>query len=391
MTVLPDSAWRTKPGLSAVIAALGGPETTRLVGGVVRDGLRGLPVNDIDMATRLRPDEVMARLEAAGIKAIPTGIDHGTVTAVSDGSTFEITTLRRDVATDGRHATIAYTGNWQEDAARRDFTINALFADPDTGDVFDWFGGVDDLNAGIVRFIGVPVDRIAEDHLRILRFFRFHARFGRGAPDVAAYDACAARANDLMALSRERIADELLKLLATPDPAPAIGLILARDILKPVIPEITDAVPLARIVAREHEFAVAGDPVRRLAALIGQHPATAADIAARLRLSKAMAKRLVAACTVREPQPVPTLAYRVGSESARDALLIGNGTRANLETLENWQRPTLPISGGGLIARGLEAGPRVAQTLRTIEEQWIAAGFPTGDAFETIVASTLGS
>ncbi len=182
---------------------------TRFVGGCVRDTLLGLEVSDVDLATRLQPQEVMQRLEAAGIKAVPTGLAHGTVTAVINGAPVEVTTLRRDVATDGRRATITYTEDWREDAARRDFTINALMADPESGEIHDYFGGIDDLGARHVRFIGDPLVRIAEDHLRILRFFRFHARFGIGAPDKAGLAACAARANDLMALSRERIADEL--------------------------------------------------------------------------------------------------------------------------------------------------------------------------------------
>ena len=169
-----------------------------------------------------------ARLEKARIKAVPTGIDHGTITAVSDGHPFEITTLRRDVSTDGRRATVAFTDDWKEDAARRDFTINALSADPLTGELFDYFGGLADLEQRHIRFIGDPLQRIAEDHLRILRFFRFHARFDAGEPDAAALDACTARANDLMALSRERIADELLKLLGLPDPSATVAIMLER-------------------------------------------------------------------------------------------------------------------------------------------------------------------
>ena len=201
-------------GCSGCLNALGAEEgLTRYVGGAVRDELLRLPVSDIDLATRIPPDEVIRRLEEAKIKAVPTGIEHGTVTAVSDGHPFEITTLRRDVSTDGRRATVAFTDDWEEDAARRDFTINALSADPLTGELFDYFGGLADLERRHIRFIGDPLQRIAEDHLRILRFFRFHARFDAGEPDVAALEACTARANDLMALSRERIADELLKLL----------------------------------------------------------------------------------------------------------------------------------------------------------------------------------
>jgi poly(A) polymerase len=183
-------AWRRKRGVTRILKALGGDKgLTRYVGGAVRDELLGLPVSDVDFATRLRPQEVVERLEAARIKAVPTGIDHGTITAVADGHPAEITTLRADVDTDGRRATVAFTDDWMADASRRDFTINALYADPVDGEVYDYFGGLDDLRARLVRFIGDPLVRIAEDHLRILRFFRFHARFGTGDPDAAALDA----------------------------------------------------------------------------------------------------------------------------------------------------------------------------------------------------------
>ena len=240
MALTLDAAkWRKKRGTKRLLAALGAEEgLTRYVGGAVRDDLLGLPVNDIDLATRIPPDEVIRRLEAAKIKAVPTGIDHGTVTAVSDGHPFEITTLRRDVSTDGRRATVAFTDDWKEDAARRDFTINALSADPLTGELFDYFGGLDDLEQRHIRFIGDPLQRIAEDHLRILRFFRFHARFDAGQPDEAALEACTARANDLMALSRERIADELLEAPGTAQSARTMRIMLEREILKPVLPEI---------------------------------------------------------------------------------------------------------------------------------------------------------
>ncbi len=240
MALTLDAArWRKKRGMKRLLAALGADEgLTRYVGGAVRDDLLDLPVSDIDLATRIPPLEVMERLEKAKIKAVPTGIDHGTVTAVSDGHPFEITTLRRDVSTDGRRATVAFTDDWQEDAARRDFTINALSADPRTGELFDYFGGLADLEQRHIRFIGDPLQRIAEDHLRILRFFRFHARFGAGPPDAAALEACTARANDLMALSRERIADELLKLLGMPDPSSTVAIMLEHAILRPVLPEM---------------------------------------------------------------------------------------------------------------------------------------------------------
>ncbi len=368
------------PHLVPLVAALGGGETTRLIGGVVRDSLLGVPVSDVDMATRLTPDEVIARLKAAGIKSVPTGIAHGTVTAVMSTGPVEITTLRRDVSTDGRHATVAFTDDWCEDAARRDFTINALSANPETGEIFDYFGGRDDLATGHVRFIGEPLQRIAEDHLRILRFFRFYARFGKVAPDAAAFDACAARANDLMSLSRERIASELLKLLSYATPVAAIRLMLARDILKPVLPEIVSVDELDGLVTCE---GTGGDPIRRFAALIGPEPAVANDIATRLKLSKAQGKRLVTACGWTVPYDnVPALAYRLGTESARDRLLLA-GTDATM--LDNWHRPKFPISGGNLIKRGLESGPIVAQTLAQIENAWVDAGFPTGPAFDDIL------
>ena len=368
------------PHLDPLVAALGGGEMTRLIGGVVRDTLLGVPVSDIDMATRLTPDDVMARLKAAGIKSVPTGIAHGTVTAVMPSGPVEITTLRRDVSTDGRRATVAFTDDWREDAARRDFTINALSANPETGEVFDYFGGRDDLSSGHVRFIGAPLQRIAEDHLRILRFFRFFARFGKGEPDGAAYDACTTRANDLMTLSRERIASEFLKLLSYPMPVAAICLMLVRDILKPVLPEITSADLLDSVVRRE---GASGHPIRRFAALIGPDPAMSKHIAMRLKLSKAQTKRLVIACGWTEPfDTVSALAYRLGIDGARDRLLLGG---ADAMILDSWKRPIFPITGGSLIKRGLESGPGVAITLAKVENAWIDAGFPEGQAFDALL------
>ncbi len=383
---LPDAAWRARAGLAELVAALGDNEMTRFVGGAVRDSLLGIPVNDIDMATRLTPEQVATRLDAAQIKVVPTGLAHGTITAVTAGGPVEITTLRRDVSTDGRRATVAFTDDWREDAARRDFTINALFADPDTGAVHDYFNGLGDVKAGLVRFIGDPLARIAEDHLRILRFFRFHARFGRGAPDAAGYDACAARANDLMALSRERIADELLKLLGSATPLDAIRLMLVRDILKPVLPEIESIDALDRLIGREAGYGIAPNAIRRLASLIGARADVAASIAARLRMSKAQARRLLAATSPIAPQSTEALAYRIGTDSAVDRLLLGDGDPA---VLALWRRPEFPVSGGALIARGLAPGPIVAKTLAAIETAWIDAGFPTGAAFERIVAEAM--
>ena len=384
---LDPAQWRERKGMGAILAALGADQgLTRYVGGAVRDGLLQLPVNDIDLATRLQPAEVVSRLEQAGIKAVPTGIDHGTVTAVSSGQPVEVTTLRRDVSTDGRRATVAFTDSWQEDAARRDFTINALFAEPRTGEVFDYFGGLGDLATRRVRFIGDALQRIAEDHLRILRFFRFHARFGVGAPDSEALDACTARANDLMALSRERIADELLKILALPDPAATAGLMLQRGILRPVLPEIEPQrlCDLEALIAAEREAGVHGDGVRRLAALLPRDPTIAAEVAGRLRLSNRARKRLVAAVSSGTGDSPQARAYRDGVEAAMDQLLLAARAR-DARALTDWTPPRLPIGGGVLVARGVQPGPLVARTLRAIEDAWVAAGFPDGDLFENLV------
>jgi poly(A) polymerase len=361
--------------LLAALDAKGG--STRFVGGCVRDALLGLEQSDVDLATRLTPDEVVKRLEAAHIKAVPTGIAHGTITAVAAGTPVEVTTLRRDVSTDGRRATVAFTDDWTADAARRDFTINALSADPLSGEVFDYFGGLDDLAARRVRFIGDPLQRIAEDHLRILRFFRFHARFGADAPDGEGLEACAARANDLMALSRERIADELLKLLALAAPVATVRLMIARDIFRPVLPEIQTADRLEALVIAEQKAGIGPDSIRRLAALLPVDPEVALAVASRLRLSRRLSARLAAAAGTALDLPEP-LAYRIGTAEAVDRILLHGRPDPALRDLPSWQRPRLPVSGGELIAMGLEAGPMVAKTIQAIEEEWIRAGFPAG-------------
>jgi len=384
--------WRKRRGMSRLLRALGAEEgLTRYVGGAVRDELLGLPVSDVDLATRLPPEEVVKKLEAAKIKAVPTGIEHGTITAVSDGRAVEITTLRRDVSTDGRRATVAFTDDWKEDAARRDFTINALSADPLSGEIYDYFNGLDDLRNRHIRFIGDALQRIAEDHLRILRFFRFHARFDAGEPDAAALEACTIRANDLMALSRERIADELLKLLAVPDPSRTVGIMLQRNILRPVLPEIEPErlCDLEALVANERSAGIDPQPLRRLSALLPRNPDMAEDVAVRLRLSNKARKRLASAAVSELLQSPQTLAYRIGSEFAVDRLLLaGKGQEA--ATIAHWKAPRLPISGGALIARGLTEGPIVARTLRYIEDRSVEAGLPEGAAFDQIVIDALG-
>lgn len=384
MALDPD-LWLGRPGLRRLLATLQAENgQTRLVGGAVRDWLLGHVPADIDIATRLTPDAVTQALEAADIRAVPTGLAHGTVTAVTGQTPYEVTTLRRDVQSFGRHAEVAFTDDWREDAARRDFTINALYADPLTGELFDWFGGLADLDARRVRFIGAPLERIAEDHLRILRFFRFSARF---APELDAegLEACAARANDLMALSRERIRDELMKLLALPAPAPTVAAMLAHDILRPVLPEIdAGRLPLLNaLIAAEDSAHVAADGLRRLAALLPDDQKIAADVAARLKLSNADKSRLVHAAR-REDVPADprALAYSIGAVSTLDRLLLLADPRAAqwAGPLSAYQRPRLPISGKDLIAMGLPPGPAVSRRLGEVEQRWVAAGFPADRA-----------
>ncbi len=371
--ILPAAAWRGRDGLDALAKVLGAAEgQSRFVGGAVRDTLLGIDVADVDIATRLPPQEVIERLQDARIKAVPTGLAHGTITAVTPAGPVEVTTLRRDVSTDGRHAIIAYTDDWREDAARRDFTMNALYADPVTGEIFDYFAGLDDLAAGRVRFIGDPLQRIAEDHLRILRFFRFHARFGT-AIDGAGLDACTTRANDLMALSRERIASEVLKLLIAANAVSVVTLMVDRGIFRAVLPEIdaAGATRLGALAEREAKAGIAPDPIRRLAAAIA--PSAAEAVGARLKLSNADRKRLIAATAGPGPEGPLALAYRVGVVGAIDRLLIAG---EDVSAIRDWTPPAFPFSGGALVERGLRKGPDVAAMLRQVETRWISEGFP---------------
>ena len=382
---LPSADWTERRGLAALIAALDGQ--ARFVGGAVRDSLLGVAVKDVDIATPLLPDDVMERLTAASIKVIPTGIDHGTVTALLPDGPIEITTLRRDVSTDGRRATVAFSDDWQEDAARRDFTINALSADPETLEIYDYFGGLDDLEQRQIRFIGSAAERIAEDHLRIMRYFRFLARFGLHELEAESFQACADAAPRLEQLSRERIADELLKLLATEDPRFAVGKMLEADIFGHIIGETDEQGSdlLDRLVTREQLHAIAPDAVRRLVALLPKQPDGAGAIAKSLKLSK----KLQRAITTRLPAPsavdlfqgekdIRALAYRTSVEAARDIALLfadDDALPEMLARLQNWQPPVFPMTGGDLIERGLKPGPIVARTLASIEQAWIDNGF----------------
>ncbi|MGB3723784.1 MAG: CCA tRNA nucleotidyltransferase [Pacificimonas sp.] len=394
---LPPQDWTLSAGGQALMAALDTESgATRLVGGAVRDALLGLPVSDVDLATKFSPQEVIERLEAAGLKAVPTGLKHGTVTAVSHGLVAEVTTLRRDVATDGRHADVAFTDDWREDAARRDFTINALNAILPDGDMTDFFGGLDDLDARRVRFIGDPLTRIAEDHLRILRFFRFHARFAEGAPDADGLAACIARARDMMALSRERIAGELLKMLALPDPVSTLRIMVENGIWTPILPEIDDGSVdrLAVLIERERSVDAPPDGMRRLAALLPADAQTALRIARQLRLSKRQAAHLSAAAVplTEMPGDVRSLAYYEGRDVARDRLFLSDSSdlKAALAPLDHWQKPQLPISGKHLIDRGLKPGPGVSAALQRFETSWVAAGFPRDRAaVDDLITSAL--
>jgi poly(A) polymerase len=382
-----DASWTDAQGLAPLVTALGAGNA-RYVGGVVRDTLLGLPVKDIDIATVLPPREVMARCKAAGIKTIPTGIDHGTVTALVDGRGIEITTLRRDVATDGRRATVAFSDDWREDAARRDFTINALYADPTSGGVSDFFGGEEDLAERRVRFIGDPSERIREDHLRILRYFRFQARFGSQPADPGSENACAELAPTLMGLSRERVGMEMMNLLALPDPAPTVARMVELGVLPVILPD-ANAATLSTLIEVERREGAAPDPLRRLAALLPRDPAAAEQVAARLRLSGAQKKRLALAAMRGQDDGDPrALAYRIGLEAARDRLLLDG---RSIAVLAGWTTPAFPLKGGEIVARGVKAGPDVARILQAVERRWVDEGFPDRARVEALLEAELVS
>ncbi len=383
---LPEADWTQRADLAALMAALG-LGNARYVGGAVRDTLLGITVKDIDVATVLPPADVIARLDAAGIRNVPTGIEHGTVTAVTPGGPVEITTLRHDVSTDGRRATVAFATDWREDAARRDFTINALYADPATREVFDWFGGLADLKARKVRFIGDARQRIREDHLRILRYFRFQARFGSEPADPEAEEACRELAATLKGLSRERIGMECLNLLGLPDPAPTVARMAELGVLQQILPEAVPA-GLAALIREEQRYTIAPDPIRRLAALLPPERQLAIDVAARFRLSSAQKKRLATAAARSDQAGDPrALAYRLGREGALDRLLLTGGDPTSLE---GWDIPRFALKGGAIVARGVSVGPEVARMLLRIEDRWIAEGFPDDERIAIMLDEELG-
>ena len=361
------------PALRTVLAAL--PDA-RIVGGAVRDAIARRPVADIDLATPRRPEQVSQALEAAGIRAIPTGIDHGTVTALVGRRGFEVTTLRRDEETDGRHARVAFTDDWREDAARRDFTINAMSLTAD-GHLFDYFGGRADLRDGRVRFVGDAAVRVAEDYLRILRFFRFHARYGSGEPDAEAIGAIREGASGLGRLSAERVWSELLRILAAPDPSAAIALMAALGILAAVLPEGANPARLAVLVAS----GAPAEPLLRLAALLDGDPEMLAD---RLKLSAVERDRLEAFRGAPVPAPAASdadlrrlLADAAGEVLIGRAWLAGGGARewaALRARLAALPTPIFPLEGRDALALGESPGPRVGLLLRAVRAWWLDGG-----------------
>jgi poly(A) polymerase len=366
-------AWMDEPPVQALLAALARDGiSARFVGGCVRDTVLGRPVKEIDIAVDKPPETVMRALEAADLRVVPTGLKHGTVTAIVKGRPFELTTLRRDVETDGRRAVVAFTDDWLEDAKRRDFTFNAMYADPD-GTIWDPFDGRADLLSGRVRFIGDPDQRIAEDHLRILRFFRFYAWFGKPPLDGAGFDACRRNAGSLSSLSAERIAKELLRLLAAPAPADALEAMAEAGALDHWLPEYAGAARLKALIAREDT----PDPLRRLAAIVSP-PATA--VAKRLKLSTQQSLRLQLMLEPAEPGDLENrraALYRLGTSLFIDRVLLEgpDDWRAALALARNWTPPELPISGADALALGLKPGPQVGALLEAVERWWIAGDF----------------
>lgn len=386
MTRLSSEAWLTAAPTVAVMEALeaAGGEG-RFVGGCVRDALIGRPVADIDIATPMTPQDVVEAVTQAGLKAVPTGIEHGTVTVVSSGRPYEVTTLRRDVTTDGRRATVAFTEDWAEDAARRDFRLNALYADR-AGMVFDPTGeGVADAQAGRIVFVGEPERRIREDYLRILRFFRFRAWFGRGEPDSASLAACSALKDGISQLSAERISAELIKLLSAPDPRAAVHLMADTGVLFEVLPWAGDASMFLPMIG------ISGDPILRLSSLLPADADVVREAAEKLRLSNAQKARLIEALPdavevtpAMGERAARAALYCLGRQAFRDRLMrslaadMGQAEAAKslLTLADGWTRPDFPISGADLKAAGMSPSPAMGRILSDLEAWWVAEDFP---------------
>jgi poly(A) polymerase len=395
-TDLAEAAWLRSGPLSRVLAILDCEgEEARAVGGAVRDALLGRPVREVDVATTALPGEVVRRAAQAGIRSVPTGIEHGTVTLIVDEQPFEVTTLREDVETFGRKARVVFGRNWEHDAQRRDLTINALSAARD-GTVFDYTGGLADLGARRVRFIGTPALRIAEDYLRILRFFRFFATYAQGQPDSEALAACIAGREGMDQLSRERVRMELLKLLVAPRAVDAIEAMAECGLLLRILGGVPYTRALARMVQIEKVADAAPDPVRRLGALAVSVREDAERLFQRLRLSGVEHKRLLGMAEgFRKLRPdiaeqdARALLYRLGADAFRDRICLAwsrwlgsaddKDWRRLADLHERWAIPRFPLSAGDLMARGLGKGPALGLALRAAEDAWIAADF-TDDA-----------
>ena len=398
---LADAAWLRQGAVARLLAVLDRDgEEARVVGGAVRNALMHLPVGEIDVATTAVPQEVMRRVKQAGWKAVPTGIDHGTVTVVIDKHPFEVTTLRQDVETFGRKARVEFGRDWVADARRRDFTINALSVSA-TGQVFDYVGGRDDIAARRVRFIGDPGQRIAEDFLRILRFFRFHAHFAFGPPDEAGLAACIRARAGLDQLSRERVRMELLKLVIAPRAAPTLWAMADSGILGTVLGGVAYVPSFEKLAEREAALGLGPDPVRRLGALGVAVHEDAERLAERLRLSNAEAERLLVldgwwrVAPSAGEQPAHALLYRLGPVSFVDRVLVAWSRaaadaadadwRALVTLQQRWTAPTFPLKSADFMRRGVPKGPALGAALRAAEAAWIAADFPLArDVLDTI-------
>jgi poly(A) polymerase len=387
---LPDrlsADWLTAPASRAVMAALEAarPDGARYVGGCVRNTLRGLPADDIDVATQIAPEAVMAALEAAGIRALPTGIEHGTVTAVHDGVPVEITTLRRDVETDGRRAVVAFTEDWAEDAARRDFRMNAIYAGAD-GTLHEVIpGSVEDAIAGRVIFIGEADQRLIEDYLRILRFYRFNAWYGAGI-DAEGQAACARQKAGLAKIAAERIWKELKRTLAAPDPSAAMLAMEEAGVLGEILPS-ADTALLPGLMVAEKEAGLAPDAMRRLMALLPRRQRDVGEVASRLKLSNEESARLAGWADAALPHvlgsdeaAIAETFYRFSPDVALDRAVLeaasgGEGDLGALARLAaKWERPKFPLGGADALNAGLQ-GPAIGEALGRIEEAWIASGF----------------
>jgi poly(A) polymerase len=387
------ATWLREAPLRDILAALDGEgEEARIVGGAVRNTLLDEPHGDIDIATTAPPSEVIRRVEAAGFKAVPTGVEHGTVTVVAAGQPFEVTTLREDVETFGRHAKVVFGRDWKRDAERRDFTINALSLSRD-GIVHDYVGGLADIEARRVRFIGEAATRIAEDYLRILRFFRFHAAYGEGAPDREGLAACIEGRAGLEQLSRERVRMEMVKLLVAKHAVPTLALMTETGLLEQVLGGVPLLASYANMVKLEAALALAADPVRRLGALAISVVEDAERLRERLRLTNAEYERLVSMAdgwwqisTSLSEHEARVLLYRLGDARFTDRVLLAwtrapqgaaDATWHALATLPaRWSAPAFPLKAADFMARGVPKGPRIGAALAAAEEAWIAAGFP---------------